>query len=155
MGAWDAQLRDLYRDAIEQLTKKVARSTTKKIMIVDSWKHSIIQEIDKVLKSLPITFESSFLLDQPEIRQYINNLYDRFVIVPVDKASNNFGIVCKSFYLDVIKNQMGISDDGNIIRNTVHKAIYQKVDDIHFWRKTFEYIWYEISRFQSIYTFTL
>ena len=26
---------------------------------------------------------------------------------------------------------MGISDDGNIIRNTVHKAIYQKVDDIY------------------------
>ena len=98
MGAWDAQLRDLYRDAIEQLTKKVARSTTKKIIIVDSWKHSIIQEIDKVLKSLPITFESSFLLDQPEIRQYINNLYDKFVKVPVDKAGNNFGIVCKSFY---------------------------------------------------------
>ena len=58
-------------------------------------------------------------MDRPEVRQYINYLHDRFVIVPVDEASNNFGIVCKSFYLDVFKNELGISDDGNIIGNTV------------------------------------
>ena len=88
-------------------------------------------EIDKVLKSLPSTFDPSFIMDRPEVRQYINYLHDRFVIVPVDKASNNFGIVCKSFYLDVIKNELGIYDDGNIIGNTVYKPIYQKVNDIH------------------------
>ena len=88
-------------------------------------------EIDKVLKSLPNTFDPSFIMDRPEVRQYINYLHDRFVIVPVDKASNNFGIVCKSFYLDVIKNELGISDDGNIIGNTVYKPIYQKVNDIY------------------------
>ena len=49
----------------------------------------------------------------------------------MDKASNNFGIVRKSFYLDVIKNELGISDDGNIIGNTVYKPIYQKVNDIY------------------------
>ena len=70
-------------------------------------------------------------MDRPEVRQYINCLHDRFVIVPVDKASNNFGIVCKSFCLDVIENELGISDDGNIIGNTVHKPIYQKVNDIY------------------------
>ena len=70
-------------------------------------------------------------MDRPEVRQYINYLHDRLVIVPVDKAGNNFGIVCKSFYLDVIKNELGISDDGNIIGNTVYKPIYQKVNDIY------------------------
>ena len=70
-------------------------------------------------------------MDRPEVRQYINCLHDRFVIVPVDKASNNFGIVCKSFCLDVIENELGISDDGNIIGNTVHNPIYQKVNDIY------------------------
>ena len=47
------------------------------------------------------------------------------------EPGNNFGIVCKSFYLDVIKNELGISDDGNIIGNTVYKPIYQKVNDIY------------------------
>ena len=70
-------------------------------------------------------------MDRPEVRQYINYLHDRFVIVPVDKVSDNFDIVCKSFYSDVIKNELGISDAGNIIGNTVYKPIHQKVNDIY------------------------
>ena len=70
-------------------------------------------------------------MDRPEVRQYINYLHDRFAIVPVDKANNSFGNVCKSFYLDVIKNELGISDDGNIVGNTVYKPIYQKVNDMY------------------------
>ena len=42
-------------------------------------------------------------MGQPEVRKYINYFHDRFVVVPVAKASNKFGIMCKSFYLDVIK----------------------------------------------------
>ena len=64
-------------------------------------------------------------MDRPEVRQYQNYLHDRYVIIPVDKPSNDFGIVCKSFYLDVIKNELGISDNGNIIGNTVYKPIHQ------------------------------
>ena len=55
-------------------------------------------------------------------------LHDKFVIIPVDRASNKFGIVCKNFYLDVIKNELGISNDGS---NKVYKAIYQETEDIH------------------------
>ena len=62
---------------------------------------------------------------------YIKFLHDRFVIVPVDKASNNFGIVCKKFYLEVIKNELGISNDGNIIGNKVYKPVYQNAEEIY------------------------
>ena len=98
-------------------------------------------------------------MDRPEVRQYINYLHDRFVIVPVDKASNNFGIVCKSFYLDVIKNELGISDDGNIIGNIVYKPIYQKVNDIYtFMKKHFRVhlVWsYSISIITYLYSIGL
>ena len=62
---------------------------------------------------------------------YINFLRDRFLIVPVGKASNGFCIVCKKFYLDVIKNELGISNDGNIIGDKVYKPVYQEADDIY------------------------
>ena len=52
------------------------------------------------------------------------------MIVPVDKASNNFGIVCKFFYLDVIKNLLGISKNGKIIGNKVYKPVYQEAEDM-------------------------
>ena len=98
----------LYRDAIEKLTNKVARFAKSKSIIFDSWKDRITRDIDKALKCLPNTFKSSHIVDKPEVCKYINFLYDRFVIAPVDKASNNFGIVCKFLYLDVIKNELSI-----------------------------------------------
>ena len=57
----------------------------------------------------------------------INFFLDRFVIVPVDKASNNFGILCKKFYLDTIKNELGIFNDGRMIGNKVCKPVYQHI----------------------------
>ena len=91
-------------------------------------------------------------MDRPEVRQYTNYLHDRFVIVPVDKVSNTFGIVCKSILFRCYKNELGISDDGNIIGNSVYKATYQKVNDIYTFHEeklssTF--------RYQSLYNFTL
>ena len=64
------------------------------------------------------------MMYKPDVRKYINYFHDRFVIIPVDKASNNFCIVCKSFY--VMKNELGVSDDGNTIGNTVYKPKNQK-----------------------------
>ena len=33
--------------------------------------------------------------------------FDIFLSVPVDRTSNNFGIVYKKFYLDVFENELG------------------------------------------------
>ena len=56
-----------------------------------------------ILKQLPSKFTSSELLNRPEVIKYVQYLHDRFVIVPVDKASTNFGIVYKKFYLGYSK----------------------------------------------------
>ena len=48
----------------------------------------------------------------------------------MDKAGNNCDIVCKKFYLDAIKNELGISHDRMIIGNKVYKPIYQKANDM-------------------------
>ena len=125
------KLTHLYEDANEKLTTKLARSTKSKSIIFGCWKDCLIQGIHKAFKSLPGTFKSSCILDKPEVRTYIKFLHDRFVIVPVDKASNNFGIVCKKFYLEVIKNELGISNDGNIIGNKVYKPVYQNAEEIY------------------------
>ena len=105
-------LTHLYRDAIENLTNQVARfAKSKSIMFL-------------ALQSNTLT--SSHILDKPDVCKYIHSLHDRSVIVPVDKAGNNLGIVCKKFYLDVIKNELGITNDGEIIGNKIYKPVYQE-----------------------------
>ena len=53
------------------------------------------------------------------------------MIVPLDKVSNNFGIVCNKFYLEVIQKELGISDNGNIFGNKVYIPVYQEASDIY------------------------
>ena len=52
--------------------------------------------------------------------EYITHFHDIFVIVSVDKASNNFGIVCKPFYLYVIKKELRIVEDHNTLGNEIY-----------------------------------
>ena len=105
----------LYLDAIQKLTNKVARFAKSKSTIFYSWKGGMTQDIDKTLKSLPNTLKFSCILNKLEVCKYVNFLHARFVKVPVDKARNTSGIMCKEFYLH--NNQLDISDDGNIIGN--------------------------------------
>ena len=37
---------------------------------------------------------------------YLSYLYDNFVLVPADKASNNVIVVCKKYYLDVVIKEL-------------------------------------------------
>ena len=57
------------------------------------------------------------------------------MIVPVVIASDNFGIVCKEFYLEVIQEELGISYNGNIFGNKVYVPVCQEVSDIYKFHK--------------------
>ena len=55
--------------------------------------------------------------------KYLTKLHNHFVIVPVDKAPKNVGIICKSFHLLVLNNE--IMRSGNFILSniTVHDKV--------------------------------
>ena len=43
-------------------------------------------------------------------KRKIKNIQDRYVIMPVDKAGNNFGFICKKFYAEVLQSEITNSD---------------------------------------------
>ena len=47
------------------------------------------------------------VLQQPHIQEHLANLHEKFVIVPIDKASNNVAIVCKKYYAEVLLREVG------------------------------------------------
>lgn len=46
-------------------------------------------------------------INMKEIEKDLENLHKNLVIVPVDKASNNFSFICKKFYLKVLMDELG------------------------------------------------
>ena len=123
------------QDAIDKLTTKLARHSRSKSGIFYHWKNITLQEIKLILKQLPSKFPSSQILNGPEVPKYIQYLHDKFVIGPVDKASNNFGIVCKKFYLEIIQKELGISYNGNISCNKVYIPVCQEAYDKYKYHK--------------------
>ena len=53
------------------------------------------------------------ILNTNNVKDYIYEMHKKFVISPIDKASNNFAIICKKFYLEVIQGELGISEKIN------------------------------------------
>jgi hypothetical protein len=50
----------------------------------------------------------------------IDNIHDKYVIVPADKASNNIVFVCKSYYFECLIKELGINN--NTSSNTTYKT---------------------------------
>ena len=59
-------------------------------------------------------------LKQPNVTKYLKEFQERFVITNIDKAGNNFGIVCKKYYIDVLKKELGINNRADIKGNDVY-----------------------------------
>ena len=50
--------------------------------------------------------ESSF--SDPDVVTERSRLHENFVIVPADKASNNYTFVCKRYYVDILIEELGL-----------------------------------------------
>ena len=58
------------------------------------------------------------ILKRSDVVDYLQNLHSKFVLVPIDKASNNVSIICKRFYIEVILKEIGVLGEGNTTYDT-------------------------------------
>ena len=50
-------------------------------------------------------------LENEEVVKALSELHSKFVVVPIDKASNNVAIICKRFYIQKLINEVGVPGD--------------------------------------------
>ena len=74
-----------------------------------------------------------------EVQEYIKILHSKFIVTSVDKASNNFVIICKKWYLLTMMKELGINSDTlacngnntyNFVPDTHENIIKKHVDEI-------------------------
>ena len=68
------------------------------------------------------------------MKQAIANIQNEFVIVPVDKASNNFPIICQKLYCDILSKEIlsaNVYKKDNLEENTlienIEEIIWKKI----------------------------
>ena len=69
-------------------------------------------------------------MKDPEVVEYLNKLKSRFVIVPVDKAAKNFAFICKSYYIKVLMQELGVSSSSEVTGNSVYKPVQNTLNNI-------------------------
>jgi transcription elongation factor Elf1 len=60
----------------------------------------------------------TLMLNDKEAVKCLSSLHDKYVIVSVDKASNNMVFVCKSYYFECLIKELGINS--NTSSNTTY-----------------------------------
>ena len=76
------------------------------------WREHISLKIDDRISSFnnynnSLSIKSSFC--DADIKASLTELQNKFVMVPIDKASNNVAFICKRFYASVILQELGVS----------------------------------------------
>ena len=118
-----SQLFDNFVSVINYLKIKIAKCAKIKTCLLSRWQEAMITLIkSKITKLSNNDMQSNAILKKDNIKKYIQYLHSRFVIVPIDKASNNFAIICKQFYVKTLMSELGI--DNNVVKgNDVYKYI--------------------------------
>ena len=64
------------------------------------------RRIRRLKHSVNTRHESIF--SDPDVVTELFRLHENFVIVPADKASNNYTFVCKRYYVDILIEELGL-----------------------------------------------
>ena len=118
------KIRSTLEEAILKLRDKLRNRTSMPMGAFKMWFDVLTKRLIQRCKTLDSdSLFSNNIFEKPEVIEYLTYIHDRFVIVPVDKASNNFAIVCRTFYIKVLMKELGINDKGIIQGNKVYKFV--------------------------------
>ncbi len=70
------------------------------------------------------------ILKQKTIKDELTRLQDKYVFATTDKASNNISVICKEFYIQILLNEVKVSDEdasSNTYKRITHHSTH--VDD--------------------------
>ena len=83
----------------------------------DEWKTNIITQVKYKISKLKtkkyILSKKQSILDADDVKEELNNLQKKYVIVPIDKAANNFAFICKNFYISRMLSEVGMIGEPN------------------------------------------
>ena len=107
--------RSLIQSGVEDFLEVLATKHKVDVSTFDGWKAELMRCVDSKIERVMQSFvkrEVYPVLEDKEVRNFLKGLHDKFVFVPIDKASNNIAIVCKRLYASVIYNEL---DYANIL----------------------------------------
>ena len=98
---------------------------------MNPWKNEILNKVKgkiNILKRKRVPRRKPLLQD-PIIKAYLEILHSNYVIVPIDKAANNFAFICKRFYVTQLLAEVGILNNNSQTYEHLDKDYHQIINE--------------------------
>ena len=108
---WD-KARVTIHSGIETFIKNMAEVKRVDETYFDNWKFSLFELVGERITALSnkvVVREIKSVFKDADVKIELDKLHKDFVVVPIDKASNNVSFICKNHYADVIKSELKFS----------------------------------------------
>ena len=79
------------------------------------WKTLFLELINRKISNTVNIYPNT--INMTTFRNKLKNIQEKYVIMPVDKAGNNFGFICKKFYAEVLHSEIVNSDTFELSAN--------------------------------------
>ena len=114
---------------IETFLESFANKNKVEVTCFDRWKQCLMGCIDSRIEKIRTTFverKVNTVLDNRTVKFCLKGLHDKFVFVPIDKASSNVAIICKRLYASVISKELDFYN----ISSPNFKGTYELVSNV-------------------------
>ena len=123
---------NIIMDACEEYARRWAKKEDVEVDTLSEWVKSIAdvlkRRIRRLKRSVNSRHESIFC--DPEVVRELSRLHENFVIVPADKASNNYTFVCKKYYVSILIEELGLNSlPGNPTYNLTDFSASEVLDN--------------------------
>ena len=108
--------RESITNGIRDSIKKWIDSEGLPSSLFTEWKNKVFECVDNKITSLrtrvhPKRVKKS--LSDYDVINYLNELQERYVMVPIDKADSNVAFICKRYYVEVLAKELGLVGSQN------------------------------------------
>ena len=86
------------------------------------WKTLLIDLINSKISHTTNVFPST--TNMTTFKNKLKNIQAKYVIMPVDKAGNNFGFICKKYYAEVLQSEIVNSETFELSADTLRNIKY-------------------------------
>ena len=99
---------DIIMDACEEYARRWAKKEDVEVDTLSEWIKSIADVLKRRIRRLrhSVNTRHESIFSDPDVVRELSRLHENFVIVPADKASNNYTFVCKRHYVSILSEEL-------------------------------------------------
>ena len=119
-------------DACGEYVRRWAKKEDVEVDTLSKWIKSIADVLKRRIRRLKqsVNTRHEFIFSDPDVFRELSRHHDNSVIVPADKASNNYTFVCKRHYISILSEELGLNSlPGNPTYNLADFSASEVLDN--------------------------